>query len=94
MSKGSAIVAIVLAAVFGFVAGQLSAKKGVGEIADASEEGAEVGAVAGVQEDDAVERFKVPVSAANPQKGPADAAVTVVIFSDFTVYAGPAAWDT
>jgi len=83
MSKGSAIVAIVLAAVFGFVAGQLSAKKGGGEIADASGEGAEVGAVAGVQEEDAVERFKVPVSAANPQKGPSDAAVTVVVFSDF-----------
>jgi len=83
MSKGSAIVAIVLAAVFGFVAGQLSAKKGGGEIADASDEGGEVAAVAGVQEDDAVERFKVPVSAANPQKGPSDAPVTVVIFSDF-----------
>ncbi len=83
MSKGSAIVAIVLAAVFGFVAGQLSAKKGGGEIADASEDSAVGAAVAGVQEDDPVERFNVPVSAANPQHGPNDAPITVVVFSDF-----------
>jgi protein-disulfide isomerase len=84
MNKGSAIVAILLAAMGGFVAGQLSAKRGPGDIADASQEGAaEVGAVAGVQEDDAPERFKVPVSAAQPQHGPADAPITIVEFSDF-----------
>jgi protein-disulfide isomerase len=84
MNKGSAIVAIVLAAVAGFVTGQLSAKRTGGEIADASDDrGSEAGAVAGVQEDDAVERFKVPVSAAQPQHGPADAPVTIVEFSDF-----------
>jgi protein-disulfide isomerase len=84
MNKGSAIVAIVLAAVAGFVTGQLSAKRTSGEISDASEDhGAEVGAVAGVQEEDAPERFKVPVSAAQPQHGPADAPVTIVEFSDF-----------
>jgi protein-disulfide isomerase len=87
MNKGSAIVAIVLAAVAGFVTGQLSAKRAPGEIADASEEtavgGAEVGAVPGVQEDDAPERFKVPVTAAQPQHGTSDAPVTIVVFSDF-----------
>src|SRR5690349_14945705 len=86
MNKGSAIVAIVLAAVAGFVTGQLSAKRGPAEIADASEEasgGAELGAVAGVQEDDAPERFKVPVTAAQPQQGPSDAPITIVVFSDF-----------
>jgi protein-disulfide isomerase len=84
MNKGSAIVAILLAAMGGFVAGQLSAKRGSGDIADASEERtAEVAAVAGVQEDDAPERFKVPVSADQPQHGPADAPVTIVEFSDF-----------
>lgn len=84
MNKGSAIVAIVLAAVAGFVTGQLSAKRTGGDISDASEDqGSEVGAVAGVQEDDAPERFKVPVSAAQPQHGPADAPVTIVEFSDF-----------
>ncbi len=84
MNKGSAIVAILLAAMGGFVAGQLSAKRGSGDIADASDEkAAEVGAVAGVQEDDAPERFRVPVSAAQPQHGPADAPVTIVTFSDF-----------
>jgi protein-disulfide isomerase len=84
MNKGSAIVAILLAAMGGFVAGQLSAKRGSGSISDASEEGgAEVAAVSGVQEDDAPERFKVPVTSAQPQHGPADAPVTIVTFSDF-----------
>jgi protein-disulfide isomerase len=87
MNKGSAIVAIIIAAVSGFVVGQLSAKKGGGiaEIADASKEahGAEVGAVAGVTEDEPVERLKVPVTDAQPSEGPADAPVTIVEFSDF-----------
>jgi protein-disulfide isomerase len=82
MNKSSAIVAIILAAVVGFIAGQLSAKPRGAEIADASaEEGAP--AVAGVQEDDAPDRYKVPVSAANPQFGPSDAPITIVEFSDF-----------
>ena len=85
MSKGSAIVMTIIAAVIGFVLGQITAKKGDGEIADASaEQAAEgAGAVAGVQEEDAPERFKVPVTAAQPQKGPSDALVTIVEFSDF-----------
>src|SRR5689334_3915392 len=88
MNKGSAIVAIIIAAVAGFVGGQLSAKKGGGEasIADVSGEttaGAGAAAVAGVQEDEPVERLKVPVGAAQPQKGPVDAPVTIVAFSDF-----------
>jgi protein-disulfide isomerase len=87
MNKGSAIVAIIIAAVAGFVGGQLSAKKGGGDmIADVSGEntaGAGAAAVPGVQEDEPVERLKVPVTTAQPQKGPADAAVTIVAFSDF-----------
>lgn len=85
MNKGSAVVAIILAAVAGFVTGQITAKKGGGEIADASGEHAAegAGAVAGVQEEDAPERFKVPVTSAQPQKGPADALATIVVFSDF-----------
>jgi protein-disulfide isomerase len=87
MNKGSAIVAIIIAAVSGFVVGQLSAKKGGGiaEIADASRDhgDAAAGAVAGVKEDEPVERLKVPVSDAQPSQGPADAPVTIVEFSDF-----------
>ncbi|MEY4513839.1 MAG: hypothetical protein RLZZ450_5961, partial [Pseudomonadota bacterium] len=88
MNKGSAIVAIIIAAVAGFVGGQLSAKKGGGEasIADVSGEGsagAGGAAVAGVQEDEPVERLKVPVGAGQPQMGPVDAPVTIVAFSDF-----------
>jgi protein-disulfide isomerase len=88
MNKGSAIVAIIIAAVSGFVVGQLSAKKGIGGeamIADASKElgAGAAGAVAGVTEDEPVERLKVPVTDAQPQEGPADAPVTIVEFSDF-----------
>jgi protein-disulfide isomerase len=85
MNKGSAVVAIVLAAVLGFVTGQLTAKKQVETIADATQEAPAAGAaaVAGVKEDDAPERFRVPVSAAQPSHGPADALVTIVEFSDF-----------
>lgn len=88
MNKGSAIVAIIIAAISGFVVGQLSAKKSGGDvtIADASREGSGgtgAAAVAGVQEDEPVERYKVPVTGAQPQKGPADAPVTIVTFSDF-----------
>jgi protein-disulfide isomerase len=82
MNKGSAIVAIIVAAVAGFLVGHLSAKPRGDEIAN--DEGAEEGkAVAGVQEEDAPDRYKVPVSAANPQHGPSDAPVTIVLFSDF-----------
>src|SRR4051812_10245388 len=87
MNKGSAIVAIIIAAVAGFVGGQLSAKKGGGDtIADVSGENtvaAGAAAVPGVQEEEPVERLKVPVTTAQPQKGPADAPVTIVAFSDF-----------
>lgn len=85
MNKGSAIVAIIIAAVAGFTVGQITAKKGGdGVIADVSnEEGGAGAAVAGVQEDDPVERIKVPVTSAQPQKGPNDALVTIVEFSDF-----------
>jgi protein-disulfide isomerase len=88
MNKGSAIVAIIIAAMAGFIGGQLSAKKSGGGdtvISDASkdEQGSAAGAVAGVQEDEPVDRLKVPVSAAQPQKGPSDAPVTIVAFSDF-----------
>jgi len=87
MNKGSAIVAIIIAAVAGFTVGQITAKKGSGDavIADASNEqdGKAGAAVAGIQEDEPVERIKVPVTSAQPQEGPSDALVTIVEFSDF-----------
>lgn len=81
MSKGSAIVSILVAFVGGFMIGNVvGAGGGVGETEDISAEGA--GAAAAALDDD-VERFKVPVSDAQPAKGADDALVTIVQFSDF-----------
>jgi protein-disulfide isomerase len=87
MNKGSAVVAIMLAAVLGFVTGQLTSKKQVEVVSGTARSGEAVAkeapAVAGVKEEDAPERYRVPVSAAQPSHGPADALVTIVEFSDF-----------
>jgi hypothetical protein len=82
MSKSSATIAIILAAVAGFFVGNITAKKdGGGEAAPASE-GA-VGAADGARGGDAEEPiFRVPVGN-SPSKGPRDALVTIVEISDF-----------
>jgi protein-disulfide isomerase len=51
------------------------------EVADAHEEGGDKAGAA--QADDGVQRFKIPVTTAQPVKGPADAPVTIVAISDF-----------
>jgi protein-disulfide isomerase len=62
----------------------MTAKRGGGGEEIVNDEGSnDSAAVAGVAVDDSVERFKVPVSADNPQKGPSTALVTIVEFSDF-----------
>jgi protein-disulfide isomerase len=87
MNKGSAVVAIMLAAVLGFVTGQLTSKKQVEVVSGTARSGEtaakEAPAVAGVKEEDAPERYRVPVSATQPSHGPADALITIVTFSDF-----------
>ncbi len=98
MSKGSAIIAILVAFVGGFAIGHMAADGGEG-----SEEVAEVQAVAGGERGGArrgaaapsndgpapseaggdIQRFAMPVTADQPSKGADDALVTIVEFSEF-----------
>ena len=83
MSKSSSVFLIFLAFFGGLMVGNLTAtKSGSGEeVAAADGKGAAAaGANAGAPQED---RYKVPVTAAQPVKGPADALVTIVQFSDF-----------
>jgi protein-disulfide isomerase len=86
MSRGSALVSILFAFFCGIVIGNITASgSGSSDEATAAKEGEggdTTGAVADAPKDD-IERFKVPVTAAQPVKGPADALVTIVTVSDF-----------
>jgi protein-disulfide isomerase len=87
MSKGSALVSILFAFLAGIVMGYIvsgSTGGGGGEevVADAKGDGEKAGA-AQAPSDDGVQRFKVPVTAAQPSKGSPDALVTIVEVSDF-----------
>ncbi len=81
MSKGSAIISILIAFVGGLLIGNLTSSGGGGEA------GEEIGSAAdgplGAAPDDGVERFNVPVTEEQPWKGTEDALVTIVEISDF-----------
>jgi protein-disulfide isomerase len=83
MSKGSAIISILIAFVGGVLIGHLTGSAGTGgdeqEVGAAADEGGPLGPAP----DDGIERFRVPVTDEQPVKGPADALVTIVEFSDF-----------
>jgi len=83
MSKGSAIVSILIAFVGGLAIGVALGGSGSGgeEVAEITGDAAGAGAAAG--EADGIERYKVPVTDDQPAKGPADALVTIVEVSDF-----------
>lgn len=83
MSKGSSILLAIVMAIGGFALGHV-----VGSRSSTDTESAEAGAAEGaeaadVEVADDVERFKVPVTNAQPTKGPDDALVTIVEFSEF-----------
>ena len=90
MNKASAILAILIAFVGGFAVGHLTgsdsgtAGEEVAAVELTGDQGANApGANAPAAPEDGIERYNVPVTADQPVKGPADALVTMVIFSDF-----------
>jgi len=85
VSKGSALVSVLFAFFAGVVIGNITSSGGEG-----GEESAEAGAAEGdenvkaAEEQDGPDRFKVPVSTAQPSKGgKEDSLVTIVQWSDF-----------
>jgi protein-disulfide isomerase len=95
MSRGSAIIAILIASIASFSVGNLVGQRsgGGGEDAEVvvapSDDGAGEGEVAagaigaGAAAPGGTPRYAIPVTAAQPNKGPANALVTVVVFSEF-----------
>ncbi len=88
MSKGSALVSILFAFFCGVVIGNITSHGNKGEETTADNAAAAPDAKAGANAnakpaDDGIERYKVPVTAAQPIKGPDDALVTIVAVSDF-----------
>ncbi len=79
MSKGSALAAVVFAFVCGVLVGNLFAG---GSLED-EESVAEVTEEAAAEEEAEIERFRIPVTPAQPAKGAKDALVTIVEYSDF-----------
>jgi protein-disulfide isomerase len=84
MNKGTGIFLIVLAFFGGLLVGNLTTgpREGATEVA-AEGGGAPAAGAAGAAQPGDPERFRVPVTAQQPSKGPADALVTIVQFSDF-----------
>jgi protein-disulfide isomerase len=80
MSKGSSILLAIVMAIGGFSLGHVVGSRSA-TVADGG--GAEDAQAADVVVADDVERFKIPVTDAQPSKGPKDALVTIVEFSEF-----------
>jgi len=85
VSKGSALVSILFAFLAGVLIGNITAGPGTGGGDEVAAAGAAEGDDSNVKaaEADGVDRYKVPITAAQPVKGPADAPVTIVQWSDF-----------
>ena len=79
MSKGSSILLAIVMAIGGFALGHVVGSRSGTETEVADEEAQ----AADVKVADNVERYKVPVSSAQPSKGPKDALITIVEFSEF-----------
>jgi protein-disulfide isomerase len=77
MSKGSSILLAIVMAIGGFALGHVVGSR------SATDGGAEDAQAADVNVADDVERYKVQVTDGQPSKGPNDALVTIVEFSEF-----------
>lgn len=90
MSKGSAIISILIAFVAGLAIGNLMSQGGSGDGEQLAEIGMEEGARGGdgpaagaAQPAGNVERFRAEAPENAPQRGPDDALVTIVMWSDY-----------
>ena len=87
MSLPSAVIAILIAFVGGLMIGHLTGTRGGSseeiEMAAGDRAGGEEGAGAGPAVADEIERLRVDAPDTSPQRGPDDALVTIVMFSDF-----------
>jgi protein-disulfide isomerase len=81
MSKGSSVLLAIVMAIGGFMLGHVVGSRSGTD--GGSTEAAEEAQAADVKIADDVERFKVPVTSDQPSKGPKDALVTIVEFSEF-----------
>ncbi len=81
MSKGSSVLLAIVMAIAGFAVGHVVGSRSATDTGVA--DGAEEAQAADVIVAGDVERYKVPVSDAQPSKGPKDALVTIVEFSEF-----------
>ncbi|MBT8480949.1 MAG: thioredoxin domain-containing protein [Myxococcales bacterium] len=81
MSKGSSVLLAIVMAIAGFAVGHVVGSRSGTEVADTG--GTEEAQAADVIVAGDVERYKVPVTDAQPSKGPKDALVTIVEFSEF-----------
>lgn len=82
MSKGSSVLLAIVMAIGGFMLGHVVGSR-TGTDTGSAETGAEEAQAADVEIADDAERYKVPVTSAQPSKGPDDALVTIVEFSEF-----------
>ena len=83
MSKGSSVLLAIVMAIAGFAVGHMVGSKSGSETVVADGGGAEEAKAADVIVAGDIERYKVPVTDAQPSKGPKDALVTIVEFSEF-----------
>lgn len=82
MSKGSSVLLAIVMAIGGFMLGHVVGSRSATDEGTA-EPAAEEAQAADVKVADDVQRYKVPVTSAQPSKGPKDALVTIVEFSEF-----------
>jgi len=83
MSKGSSVLLAIVMAIAGFAVGHMVGSKSGSETVVADGGSADEAKAADVIVAGDIERYKVPVTDAQPSKGPKDALVTIVEFSEF-----------